>query len=344
MAVKNIYADTLAPLDVTKFTLFRGVTDYTQLQQFDLYETGYSYLITLQFPVFLNALAKASDEKGGYADLINSYRHIIEWEFKGASGIEDITSETSALSNGITDLNVITRVTEQGGSQFTMNYFERSGSVLTKVNELYLRGIKDPRTQIKRYNGLLQGPLTIRGNNTPLIMDGGKVSGMQDKGFQYEIFHFLLIVTDNTGLNVEKAYILASCQPTAANTSIYNVARNEIGFSEIPLTFNGLPIPGRIVNKKAAEFLRYINKHCCFDEMEYGYQILGNTAVDTESGDVNSTEAYVKAVEEANNGGKEIFSSAVKDNGDVISETEAGHPGWLDYELTNTSTQSSSGE
>jgi hypothetical protein len=78
--------------------------------------------------------------------------------------------------------------------------------------------------------------------------------------------------------------------------------------------------------------------------MEYGYQILGNTAVDTESGDTNSTEAYVKAVEEANNGGKEIFSSAVTDNGDVISETEANHPGWLDYSLTNSASQSSSGE
>ena len=328
MAVNNIFTNTLAPLDVTQFTLFRGVTDYTQLQQFDLYETGYSYLITLQFPVFLNALAKASSEKGGYKELIDSYRHIIEWEFKGASGIEDITSETSALSNGITDLNVITRVTEQGGSQFTMNYFERSGSILTKVNELYLRGIKDPRTQIKSYNGLIRGPLNIRDNTNVIRGSGGDIS-MQDKGFQYEIFHFLLIVTDNTG------FILASCQPTAANTSIYNVNRNEIGFSEIPLTFNGLPIPGRIVNKKATEFLKYINEHCCFDEMEFGYQILGET---TNVGDGTSTVDYVTAVEQANNGGNDVRSAGVNDDGTLDTNKT-----WLSYSLTPDSSSGYAG-
>lgn len=325
MAVNNIFTNTLAPLDVTKFTLFRGVTDYTQLQQFDLYETGYSYLICLQFPVFLNALAAASTEKGGYSDLIKSYRHIIEWEFKGASGIEDITSETSALSNGITDLNMITRVTEQGGSQFTMNYFERSGSVLTKVNELYLRGIKDPKTQIKRYNGLLREPLSIRDNTNPTSGEGASVK-MQDKGFQYEIFHFLLIVTDNSGLNVEKAYILASCQPTAANTSIYNVSRNEINFSEIPITFNGLPIPGRIVNKKAVDFLAYINKHCCFDEMEFGYSLLGET-LDPDT------------VEKANNGGNDVRSAGIKDDGKLDTNKD-----WApDIKLSTAAASSTSG-
>lgn len=276
--LNNIFANTLAPNPVTSYTLFRGVTDYTNLAQFDLYETGYSFLIMLQMPYFLERLAEASTDVGGYKSLLDNYRHIIEYEFRGAQGIEDITAETSPLQNGLTDLNIITKVTEQGGTSFSMNYFERSGSVITKTHELFLRGIKDPKTQVKRYNGLLTGPLTNRNGALSNYSDSNtgamNQNSMQDKGYQYEIFHFLLIVTDNTALNVEKAYVLASCQPALANTSIYNVTRGEIQFSEMAVQYNGLPLPGRVVNAKAQEFLNHINKYTCFDEMDFGYAVL----------------------------------------------------------------------
>ena len=267
--VNNMFANTISPDSIiTKYTLMRGVTDYTALKQFDLYETGYSFLVCLKIPIFLDKLISVNDE---YKKLIQMYRHIIEYDFRGAQGIEDINSETNSLTNGISDLNMITKTTEQSASSFSMNYFERSGSVLTKVNELFLRGIKDPRTQMKRYNGLLKARF-----NGPNSSANGE---MQGKGFYYEVFHFLLIVTDNTGLNLEKAYILASCQPGQANTSIYNVSRGEIGFSELSLQFNGFPICGRIVNQKALDFLDWINEHTCFDEMDFGYDILGASEV-----------------------------------------------------------------
>ena len=292
MALNDIFANTLAPNPVTSYTLFRGVTDYTNLAQFDLYETGYSFLILLQMPYFMDKLQEDNDS---YKSLITNYRHIIEYEFRGAQGIEDITGETSPLQNGITDVNIITKVTEQGGSSFSMNYFERSGSVITKTHELFLRGIKDPKTQVKRYNGLLTQPLTTR-NHAISNMNGTNFStsfetdntvndisiqkpknpqpvNMQDKGYQYEIYNFLLMITDNTALNIEKAYVLASCQPTLANTSIYNVTRGDIQFSEMALQFNGIPLPGRAVNARAQEFLKYINEYTCFDEMDYGFEI-----------------------------------------------------------------------
>ena len=134
---------------------------------------------------------------------------------------------------------------------------------------------------MKRYCGLYNARIGSEAakSNPPV---------MQDKGFQYEVFHFLLIVTDNSGLNLEKAYILAACQPTTANTDIYNVERGSIQFSELSLAFNGFPITGRIVNAKAVEFLDYINQHTCFDEMEFGYNILTDESL--EPGGANSTD------------------------------------------------------
>lgn len=321
--VNNMFNYSLAPNSVTKFTLFRGVTDYTNLAQFDLYETGYSFLICLQIPVFLDKLGNFSQSTGGYKTLIDNYRHIIEWEFRGAQGIEDITSDVAPISNGITDINIITKVNEQGGSTFTMNYFERSGSILTKVNELFLRGIKDPKTQVKRYNGLLVEPFSLRNNfqfnnndltaNTKSIdstNDSGNVKNtvMQESGYQYEIFHFLLIITDNTCLNVERAYLLACCQPNTANTNIYNVTRGEIQFQELGLQFNGIPLPGRIVTHKAVNFLRYINDHTCFDEMEYGYRVM-----DESDYMGNNYLNYHRNIERKGSGNQEIRSTVEKD-------------------------------
>lgn len=282
--VTNIFDNTLSPRDVTSFTLMRGVTDYTNLSQFDLYETGYSFLISLQIPTFLDKLKDSNSE---YAKLINSYRHIIEYDFRGCQGIEDMTSDTSPLTNGISDLNIITRVTEQAGSQFQMNYFERSGSIITKTHELFLRGIKDPRTQVKRYLGMYKGQ-----QNSGITSTSNAL--MTDKGYQYEVFHYLLIVTDNTAYNVEKAYILASCQPASANTSIYNVTRGDIGFNEMTIQYNGIPLTGRIVNSKAVDFLAYINEHTCFDEMQFGYNILSDeTLTPGNTGAVTATSPTV---------------------------------------------------
>ena len=269
--VSNIFNNTLSPRYLTKLTLFRGVADFTHLQQFDLYETGYSFLICLDIPKFLSKLRDKNDE---YKKLIDNYRHIIEYEFRGCQGIDAIQSDVNQINNGIDQLSLITRVQEQSGSTFNMSYFERSGSVITKTHELFLRGIKDPRTQMKRYCGLYN----TRGGS----------KDMPYKGFEYEIFHFLLIVTDNSGLNLEKAYILAACQPTTANTDIYNVERGSIQFSKLSLAFNGFPVTGRIVNAKAIEFLDYINAHTCFDEMEFGYQILTDESL--EPGGANTTD------------------------------------------------------
>ena len=320
--VHDIFDGTLQPNPVTSFTLFRGVTDYTNLAQFDLYESGYSFLILLDIPVFMKKLAQVNADV--YGSLISNYRHLIEYEFRGAQGIEDLTGETTPLTNGITDLNIITKVTEQGGTQFTMNYFERSGSIITKTHELFLRGVKDPRTQVKRYHGLLNGPLTNRtGNYRDSLVEadpndttgqsgdqtGNTISGMVDKGYEYELFHFLLIVTDNTALNIEKAYILAACQPALANTSIYNVTRGEIQFQEIGVQFNGLPIPGRIVTYKAQQFLTKINDYTCFDEMDFYYDVLSDgTYGDVDTVMANNTVAHstvISSKSKVNKGAKE---------------------------------------
>lgn len=234
---------TKKPKNLTQYKLMKGVTDFGQLEQFNLYETGYSFLVVCRIPKFLEKLTeKDSKDESGLKSLIETYVHVLENEFKGLSGLEDMTVETLEISDGISSLNVIGKVNQQSASTISMTYTEKSGSVLTKVNELYLRGIKDPRTQVKHYHGLLE--------------DGT----IEEAGYEHEVFTFLYFVTDNTARHIEKAYLLMCAQPTKAELSMYESTKGDIGNKELSMEFNCVPVTGELVDKKAKEVLDIMNK------------------------------------------------------------------------------------
>ena len=240
MGKYNLYENVKSPRDITTYTLMRGTTDWTQLQQFDMYEKGYPLLICVSIPDFLTKMA-AEDED--INKLITAYTHIIEYEFKGLDGgLENMTGETSPISNGVQEMNVITKTTGQGASTFSMRYNERSGSIITKVNELYLRSVRDPATTFKHYGGLI-----------------GTTIDPEDAGFHKETFSFLYMHTDNTGLLLERAVYLVGMVPTSAELSIYNGEKGNVEFAEVSCEFSGFPIYGSKIEKRAKQILDWIN-------------------------------------------------------------------------------------
>lgn len=243
MGKYNLYTDLKTPRDVTAYTLFRGTTDFTQLQQFDLYEQGYPYLVVVSIPDFLKKMAERDTE---VATLVNSYIHILEYEFRGLdSGLESITSDPQEITNGLQSINVITKTNAPSASNISMRYYEKAGSVLTKMHELYLRSVKDPATGFKTYNGLIG-------------FDRNQINP-QDAGFHKECFSFLYMHTDNTGLLLEQAAYYVGCMPTTADLGIYNGQKGEINFSEVTAEFTGFPIRGAAVNARAKKILDWMN-------------------------------------------------------------------------------------
>ena len=237
------------PRDITKYTLMRGVTDFGNLDQYNLFETGYSFLTIVSVPKWLETLASTDSN---FATLFANYLHILEYEFRGLDGLEDITSDSLELTNGISTMNMISKVNQQSASQVSMRYFEKSGSVITRVHETFLKGIKDPRTQFKHYHGLID-------------------SGALEAGYENEVFTFLYGVTDNTGTELEKAYLLLSAQPTKAETSMYVSEKGEIDKKEVTCEFNCFPITGNLVDQKAKAYLDYLNTVITKDSSSFAY-------------------------------------------------------------------------
>lgn len=242
MGAYNMFTDLKTPRDITGYTLFRGTTDFTQLQQFDLLETGYPYLIVVSIPDFLKKMADRDTE---VATLVNSYVHILEYEFRGLeSGLENITTSTGEINNGYQSITPITK-TEMGSTNISMRYYEKSGSTISKLHQLYLRSVKDPATGFKTYNGLI-------GFDTDQIRP-------EDAGFHKECFSFLYMHTDNTGMLIEQAAYFVGCMPTTAELSIYNATKGDINFQEVTTEFTAFPIIGSQINKRAKEILDWMN-------------------------------------------------------------------------------------
>lgn len=245
----GMFKGTKTPKSLTKYNLYRGITDFGALEQFNIYQGGRSFLKILQYPEFLRILAMKNST---YKDIIDNALHIIEFEFKGLDGLEDITTNTMEISDGINSINVINQVREQSAAQVSMRYVEKSGSPLTKFTELYLQGIFDTRSSFKHYHGLIE-------------------SGDIDDGYENEIFTLLYWVTDPTGLNIEQAYLLLGAQLTSSDKSIYNTQKGDYSEKETTLTFNCFPARSPKINELALSMLQSMAIVKNQADMNYSY-------------------------------------------------------------------------
>lgn len=226
------------PRDLTGYNLMLGTTDFGNAVQFNMYETGYAALFVIKIPKFLEKLADAQPK---YATLVNNYKHILEREFKSLTGLNDITTDNLAINDGINELHVIGKVTNEGSREFTMTYQEKSGSPITRLHELYLTGIRDPRgSQVKHYHGLIE-------------------QGLLEPGYENETFTFLYVITDNTMRQIEKAYYIIGAYITNANLDMYNYTKGEIDFVTVDVTMNGFPITSNEIDKKAQQYLDWLH-------------------------------------------------------------------------------------
>ena len=235
--VQGVFNDyALKPKSISKYTSFRGVTDFSQIGKFNQYETGYQFLSVLQMPVFMERLAK---EIPAVDDAHKAFKDMLENEFRGLDGLPDIQADTFEITDGINSVRMINRVTEDTAITVSMSFFEKQGSLIEKYSEYYLTGIKDLKTQAKTYHGLIR-------------------NGMLEPSLENEVFTLLFYATDNTMTRIERAVLLCNAQLTKAEGSMYNGSRSDINNHEVSVEFNCFPVRGTLVDKAAKKLLQDI--------------------------------------------------------------------------------------
>ena len=261
------------PRSVAEYTMMRGVTDFTNAAQFNAYLKGYQHLVVISVPEYLKVLganANADAQK-----LLDLFCYILEYEFKGLDGIEDITVDNIEFTDGISTMNSMGKVTQQSASEISMSFTEKSGSVITKFIDMYIRGVRDPRTQAKTYHGLIKN---------------GKLAA----GFENEVFNLMYIVTDETMLGLEKAYLLCNAWPNKVPSSIYNGTKGEIEKVDIEVTMQCFVIDGEEVDARALKMLAYLNEADAVKNMMRVNDGFSQNARDTVDGFNNHSENQIE--------------------------------------------------
>ena len=110
---------TKKALSVAEYSMMRGVTDFSNAAQFNLYESGYSHLCVITKPEYLEELAKVDSD---VAKMLDVFCYILEFEFKGLSGIEDITVDPLEVTDGISTMNVVGKVNKQSATEVSMTF------------------------------------------------------------------------------------------------------------------------------------------------------------------------------------------------------------------------------
>lgn len=222
----------------------RGVVDFGNLMQFAPYEGGYCFLAVINGPAFAKTISDMTDQYKFFYQLQEAFIKILEQEFKGLSGIENISTETMEITDNISTLALISKVNQPTNGTISMSFTEKSGGLITKYISFYLRFIKDTKSEAKTYGG------AITADNAATL-----------PGFHKEVFNMLYIVTDSTCLNIEKAFLILNAQPTEAPFSdLYNATKGDIQSKEIDVTFNAFVVDGALPNKIAHVYMRNLVK------------------------------------------------------------------------------------
>lgn len=228
------------PFSADKYANMRGVVDWGNLFQFAPYESGYCFLAVINAPyIGADTTTNGCYNVDGFGKLQEAFVKVLEQEFKGLSGIGNITSDTMEISDGITSISLLGKVNQETNSQISMEFTEKTGSLITKYLSTYLRFVRDPKTEAKTYGGAITA------------------SNAKDVSPAKEVFNFLYIITDSTCLNVEKAFLILNAQPTEAGFGdLYNGNKGDISTKEVTVNFNAFVVDGKIPNKIALTYMR----------------------------------------------------------------------------------------
>lgn len=277
---------SIKPANLSQFTRFRGFTDFSQIAQFNQFETGYSFLSVLQMPPFMEMLA--SKYSGTYGNIVSSFQDMLEYEFKGLDGLPDMTADTYDITDGNNTQRLINNVTYDTAVTVSSEYYERSGGLITKFSEIYLTGIRDRMTKARTYHGLIK-------------------DGYMDPSLENEVFTMLYYVTDSTMMRLERAVLLCNCQLTKADLSIYNSQRGTYENKPITIEWNCFPVMGYEVDKAANKLLGDINgyKYDSSQATSKAFSKVSSVPSDTKSSVLDSSD-FTYAVMDANSGNSKI--------------------------------------
>ena len=213
---------------------FIGGIDVTQqnLDQMTPYIPGISRLFFHTTPLFMQE---------GFKDLTDNFKSYIETGYKSVSGIEGLQADFVQISGGFAEQSFenISKITD-GSNAISVTLYEQTGSPVREFIETWLTGVRDPRSGIAHYHGLVKKP------------DG---SGSVEYAEKNHTGEFIFYDLDPTAHYLEYACMWAHCFPKGIDKQHLNYQSGSRDVVELSLEFSGTKYESRYINDIAIYYL-----------------------------------------------------------------------------------------
>lgn len=238
---------------------FAGTWDMDQsnLDNYDPFITGYSYIVWTKLPQFF-------PEK-----LRKRFKHMTEKNFKSFSGAPDLTMDFESISGGFAG-NTYDAATnlKKGDGSFTLKHQEYMGSPIRELYEYWITGIRDPETGLGTYHGRL-----------------GDSKSCPYYSSRFHSGELLYIVTDPAGAlggaqSIEYACYYTNVIPSKIPQSHMDYTAGEHSAVEIDQEFKGVWHRSKRIDEIAKKVIG--NRKVLASYMDYGNGDLSTKMSDKE--------------------------------------------------------------
>ena len=231
------------------FAYFLSGIDVTQ-QNLDMmtpYVPGISRLFMHRTPLFM--------EKG-FPEMTANFKSYIETGYKSVQGIGDLSADFIDIEGGwaaqkFSNISLVRDDTDE----ITVELYEQTGSPVREFIETWMTGVRDPRSGVAHYHGMLADPNAVANNGATDQVE------YSEKNHTCE---FIYIDLDPTARFIEYACMFAHCFPTKVPKSHLNYSSGNRGEVLMDVSFKVTKYEGRYINDIAAWYLAQ-------DKLTYNY-------------------------------------------------------------------------
>ena len=225
------------------FSYFLGGVDVTDqnLDQFTPYIQGVSKIFVHKTPPFMSLLQrKASND--GFAEWSRQFKTYLESGYTRIDGIGDISAEFVDFEGGFAaqKFSNVSTVRDETDT-LSIQLFELTGSPVREYIETWMTGVRDPRTGIAHYHGVI-------GQKG----DDGVVINYQEKNHTAE---FVYLSMDPTAKKIEYACLFAHAFPTKVPKSHLNYESGNRDRVQMDLDFNITKYESYAINNIAIGYM-----------------------------------------------------------------------------------------
>jgi hypothetical protein len=214
----------------------------------------------------------------------DNFKSYIETGYKSVQGIQDLSVSSEAIQGGWANQSyeIITSVEDQT-NELTVELYEQTGSPVREFLELWATGVRDPRSGVAHYHGVVETPNHIA---TDIYGDGTNDTNKNLTTASYEKLgalnssssatfyvpycernhtaEFVYYDLDPTAHYIEYACMFAHAFPKNVNKDYFNYNSGERSPVSTQVQFAVMKYESRYINDLA---IHYLIK----DQLEYNY-------------------------------------------------------------------------